>query len=90
MVMLEEAVEEGILPSRDLIGWRGAAGEEFPTPNTDDIMVFLPFFRFGLGLPADDFLRGLLHFYGIDIHHLNSNFILQSPSLSIYVRHNAV
>jgi hypothetical protein len=49
---LEEAVEDGIIPSRKLNRWRPAASEEFPTPNTGEIVVFLPFFYFGLGLPA--------------------------------------
>lgn len=42
--MLEEAVEEGMLPPQVLIGWREDSEEEFPTPNTDKIVLFLPFF----------------------------------------------
>lgn len=42
--MLEEAVEEGMLPPQVLIGWREDSEEEFLTPNTDKIVLFLPFF----------------------------------------------
>lgn len=65
-----------MLPAQELIGWQTVAGEEFPTPNTDETVVFLPFFYFGLGLPSSDFLQGVLHFYGINLHHLNPNSIL--------------
>jgi len=36
----------------------------------------------GLALPTSDFLRGLLSFYGVQIHHMNPNSILH---LSIFV-----
>lgn len=74
---LSEEVAEGVLPPCELIDWQAAASEEFPTPNTCDLVVFLPFFYFGLGLPTSEFFRGLLHFYGINIHHLNLNSIPQ-------------
>jgi hypothetical protein len=40
-------------------------------------MVFPPFFQCGFGLPACDFLRGLLDHYQIELVHLNPNSILQ-------------
>jgi hypothetical protein len=47
------------------------------TPNTKEIVVFSSFFQQGLGLPACDFLRGLLQRYQIELVHLNPNSILQ-------------
>lgn len=74
---LERAVEDGCLPPQEVISWREDVREDFPTPDTGKIVVFQPFFLFGLGLPAEDLFRGLLHFYGINLHHLNPNSILQ-------------
>jgi hypothetical protein len=52
---LSEEVAEGVLSPCELIDWQAAASEEFPTPNTCDLVVFLPFFYFGLGLPTREF-----------------------------------
>lgn len=60
-----------------LISWWEDVEEDFPTPNTNEIVVFLPFFQFRLGLPTGNFFQGLLHFHGINVHHLNPNSILQ-------------
>jgi hypothetical protein len=51
--------------------------EDIPTPNMTMIVVFSTFFQHGFGLPACDFLRGLLDHYRIEIVHLNPNSILQ-------------
>jgi hypothetical protein len=54
-----------------------AAGEDIPTPNTEEIVVFSSFFQHGFGLPACDFLCELLDYYQIELVHLNPNSILQ-------------
>src|SRR4051812_30002254 len=38
--------------------------------------MFITFFLRGLSFPIHDFLRGLLFFYGIQIHHLSPNSLL--------------
>jgi hypothetical protein len=43
----------------------------------DEVVVCATFFERGLGLPTNCFLRGLLHFYEIELHHLNPNTVLQ-------------
>jgi hypothetical protein len=63
------------LPDRVVLQWRPAPREDIPTPNTNEIVVFSSFRR-GFGLPAYDFLRGLLQHYQIELVHLNSNSIL--------------
>jgi hypothetical protein len=40
-------------------------------------VMFSSFFQRGFGLPAFDFLCGLLHHYKIELVHLNPNLILQ-------------
>jgi hypothetical protein len=42
---------------------------------TGEIVVFLAHIKRGFGVPAGDFLRGLLHFYRIELVHLAPNSI---------------
>ena len=70
-------VTDKVLPTKSLIGWRATDGELFPTTNTGELVVFEPFFYRGFLLPTNKFFRGLLHFYGIELVHLNPNSILQ-------------
>ena len=37
---LLQMVANGVLLARNAIGWREAAGERFPTPNTNELIVF--------------------------------------------------
>jgi hypothetical protein len=64
------------LPDCAVLQWHPAAGEDIPTPNTNEIVVFSSF-QHGFGLPACNFLRGLLQHYQIELVHLNPNSILQ-------------
>nr|ABA99730.1 retrotransposon protein, putative, unclassified [Oryza sativa Japonica Group] len=73
---LKEMVAHGVLPAKEIIGWRPAFGEAFPTPDTHEIVVFAHFFYGGFSLPTSRFFRGILNFYGISLHHLNPNFIV--------------
>ena len=73
-------VEDSVLPEKTLIGWRAADGESFPTANTDEVVVFEPFFYRGFSLPTSRFFRGLLHWYGIELVNLNPNSILHISS----------
>jgi hypothetical protein len=65
------------LLDRAILQWCPAAGEDIPTPNTTEIVVFSSFLQCGFGLPACDFLRRLLDHYQIELIHLNPNSILQ-------------
>ena len=69
-------VKDGVLPEKEIIGWRDADGEAFPTANTGEIVVFEPFFYRGFSVPTNRFFRGLLNFYKIELVHLNPNSIL--------------
>ncbi len=73
---LREMVKNGVLPPKEIIGWRPAACEEFPTPNTGEIVVFTSFFYCGFSLPTSEFFRGILEYYGLQIFHLNPNSVL--------------
>ena len=69
-------VTDKVLPEKSLIGWRATDGELFPAANTSELVVFEPFCYRGFSLPTNKFFRGLLHFYGIELVHLNPNSIL--------------
>lgn len=50
--------------------------ESSPNPRENERLCFVPFLIRGLGFPIHSFLRGLLHFYGLQLHHLSPNSIL--------------
>ena len=41
---LNRLVEDGVLPNRATAGWWPALGESFPTPHTDEAVVFEDYF----------------------------------------------
>ena len=41
---LNKMVAVGVLPDRLTVGWRPASGEPFPTPHTDEAVVFEDYF----------------------------------------------
>jgi hypothetical protein len=59
-----------------VLQWHPATGEDIPTPNTNEIVVFASFFQRRFGLLFFDFLHGLLDYYQIELVHLNPNSIL--------------
>jgi hypothetical protein len=74
---IPQLVTNYFLPDQSVLQWHPAAREDIPTPNTKEIIVFSSFFQHRFGLPACDFLRGLLNHYKIELVHLNPNSILQ-------------
>jgi len=58
-------VECGVLPEKQISGWRCCFGEEFPSEDTTETVVFKSFYEKGFALPAGAFFRGLLHIYGL-------------------------
>jgi hypothetical protein len=50
-------------------------GEEFPTEDVKEQVVFASFFERGFNLPAGDFFRGLLFYYKLELVHLVPNSI---------------
>lgn len=50
--------------------------EKVPEPEPHERVCFIPFIIHGLGFPFHPFVRGLLHFYGLQLHHLLPNLIL--------------
>jgi hypothetical protein len=75
-VTLNSLVVHGVLTDRATGGWHLAAGEPFPTPHTDELVVFEDYFFHGFGVPVHPFLRSLIDYYGISLCNLSLNSIL--------------
>ena len=70
-------LERGILPEKKIFGWRCCCGEELPSEDTDQIVVFKSFYEKDFTLPTGAFFCGLLHFYELEVTHLKPNSIAQ-------------
>ena len=79
---LKVLVENYLLQPKELVHWRSSLGESSPSPKDSEVILFTPFVKYGLALPACDFLQGVLYYHGIQIHHLTPESILH---LSIFV-----
>ncbi|GJN12625.1 hypothetical protein PR202_ga30920 [Eleusine coracana subsp. coracana] len=55
--------------------WIVPGDERHPEPPVGYVVSFIPIHERGLGRPAYDFLRALLHRYGAELQHLNPNGI---------------
>jgi len=70
-------VEHGLLPKKAISGWNCCFGEDFPTEDQTETVVFRSFYEKGFALLARAFFRGLLFFYGLEVTHLKPNSIVQ-------------
>jgi hypothetical protein len=68
-------VDRGLLRPKTEVEWRAAAGEEFPSEDVKEQVVFASLFERGFNLPAGDFFRVLLYFYRLELVHLIPNSI---------------
>ena len=55
--------------------WRLPSDEDAPSPPDGYIVSFAHFHEQGFVTPAHKFLRGLLHYYKVELQHLNPNGI---------------
>ena len=53
-----------------------ALAENFPNPSQGKRVCFISFLLRGVGFPIHPFLRGLLEYYGIQLHNLTPGSIL--------------
>jgi hypothetical protein len=59
--------------------WRAAAGDPYPMEKSEDeIPMFARFAERGLALPASDFFKGLMGYYGVEYLNLNPNGIFHT------------
>jgi hypothetical protein len=72
---IQTLVDWGLLRSKTEVEWRVAAGEEFPSEDVKEQVVFASFFERGFNLLAGDFFCGLLYYYRLEVVHLVPNSI---------------
>ena len=71
---MEGLVKKGLFHARTTaMEWIVPSGEDEPSPLDGYVVSFVPFHERGLATPPHRFLRGLLHYYGIELQHLNPN-----------------
>jgi hypothetical protein len=72
-------LNSGFLREMEVDMWRAAAGDPYPMEKSpDEIPMFTWFAERGLSLPASDFFKGLLGYYGIEYLNLNPNGIFHT------------
>lgn len=69
---LDALISSGLLHEGDYL-LHGS--EEVPEPPTGFVVSFVHFHERGFAMPPHPFLVGLLHYYKIQVHHLNPNGI---------------
>ena len=73
---MEGLIHCGLLRARTSAEERLLPGEdELPLQPDGYIVLFAHFHEHGFAIPAYKFLRGLLHYYKIELQHLNPNGI---------------
>jgi hypothetical protein len=70
---IQALVNRELLRPKEEVECSAAAGEEFL--DIKEQVVFASFFERGFNLPAGDFFRGLLYYYGLELVHLVPNSI---------------
>jgi hypothetical protein len=79
---LEELVHDGLLrpkTSWTQPEWRASPSDHRePAPPEGYVVSFICFHERGFGVPASPFMRALLHYYKVELHHLAPNAISQA------------
>jgi hypothetical protein len=69
-------LNSGFIREKEVEMWRATAGDPYPMENNEDeIPMFARFAERGLSLPASNFFKGLMEYYGIEYLNLNPNGI---------------
>jgi hypothetical protein len=77
-------LNSGFLREKEVDMSRAAAGDPYPKEkNPDEIPMYTRFTERELSLPASDFFKGLLEYYGIEYLNLNPNGIFHT---SVFVQ----
>jgi hypothetical protein len=72
-------LNSGFIREKEMDMWRAAAGDPYPMEKSEDeIPMFARFTERGLALPASDFFKGLMGYYGVEYLNLNPNGIFHT------------
>jgi hypothetical protein len=72
---IQSLVDRELLRPKSEVEWKAAVGEEFPTEDMKEQVIFALYFERCLNLPVGDFFRGLLYYYMLELVHLIPNSI---------------
>jgi hypothetical protein len=72
---IQALVDRGLLRPKAEVEWKAAVGDEFPTEDVKEQVVFASYFERRFNLPVGDFFRGLLYYYKMKLVHLIPNSI---------------
>jgi hypothetical protein len=82
---LEELVRDSLLrprASRSQLEWMvPPTNHREPAPPKGYVVSFIAFHERGLGMPPIRFMKALLHYYGVELHHLAPTPSHRLPSL---------
>ena len=80
--MLEAYVEAGFLcplSGAEPVEWMAPpVDHREPHPPPGYVVCFLSFLERGFGIPAGRLIRGILYHYGVELHNLNPNLVMQA------------
>jgi hypothetical protein len=72
-------LNSGFIREKEVDMWRAAARDPYlMEKNEDEIPMFTRFVERGLSLPASNFFKGLMGYYGIEYLNLNPNGIFHT------------
>jgi hypothetical protein len=72
-------LNSGFIQDKEVDMWRAAAGDPYPMEKSEDEnLMFAHFAERGLALPASNFFKGLMGYYGIEYLNLNPNGIFHT------------
>jgi hypothetical protein len=87
---LEELVEDGLLrprTSRSRPEWIAPSPDHWElAPPEGYVVSFICFHERGFGVPATTFMRALLHYYRVELHHLAPNAVAQAAIFTAVLR----
>jgi hypothetical protein len=72
---IQALVDRGLLRPKAEVEWMAVAGEQFPSEDVKEQVVFASFFEHVFNFPVGDFFRGLLYYYQLVLVHLVPNSI---------------
>jgi hypothetical protein len=72
---IRSLVDCGLLRPKAEVEWKAVVGEEFPTEDVKEQVVFVSFFEHDFNILAGDFFRGLLFYHKSKLVHLVPNSI---------------
>jgi hypothetical protein len=72
---IQALVDRRLIRLKTEVEWRAAAGEQFPSEDIKEQVVFASFFERDFNLSEGDFFHGLLYYYQLELVHLVPNSI---------------